>query len=299
MTKLRIGWIGVGVIGGACASRLVDAGYDVVLTTRTKSKATPLLDKGAEWADSARQVAVRSDLVFSTVGYPDDVRDVFFGKDGVLEAWSTGAENRVYVDMTTSSPELAESIQRAAREHGFGALDAPVSGGDVGAREGRLSIMVGGDEKDFATVLPVFEHLGTNIRRLGGAGAGQRAKTANQLLIAGNMIGVCESLLYAHQAGLNLDEVLASVSTGAAGSWSLSNLGPRILKGDFQPGFYVEHFIKDLGIALDDARRLGLALPGAALARQLYIALEAQGGGKLGTQALVKALASLSHINAF
>ncbi|MBP3557795.1 MAG: NAD(P)-dependent oxidoreductase [Thermoguttaceae bacterium] len=298
--KPKIGWIGTGVMGGACASRLLAAGYEVAVFTRTRSKAEPLLEQGAVWADSPRAIAERSDVVFSIVGYPRDVREIFFGNDGVLSAWSTGeASGKIFVDMTTSSPELAVEIADAAARAGFDALDAPVSGGDVGAKNGTLSIMVGGSDAAFERLAPIFACLGTNVRRQGGPGAGQRTKTTNQILIAGNMIGVCEALLYAYRAGLDLDAVLASVSSGAAGSWSLSNLAPRILQGNFAPGFFVEHFVKDLGIALDDAERLRLSLPGVALARQLYLALIAQGGGRLGTQALIKALATLSNVDAF
>lgn len=306
--KPKIGWIGTGVMGGACASRLLAAGYEVAVFTRTRSKAEPLLAAGAVWADSPRAVAEQSDVVFSIVGYPRDVREIFFGTDGVLSAWSDGAASnaapaetsrKIFVDMTTSSPELAVEIADAAERAGFDALDAPVSGGDVGAKNGTLSIMVGGSDAAFERLAPIFACLGTNVRRQGGPGAGQRTKTTNQILIAGNMIGVCEALLYAYRAGLDLDAVLASVSSGAAGSWSLSNLAPRILQGNFAPGFYVEHFVKDLGIALDDAERLRLSLPGVALARQLYLALIAQGGGRYGTQALIKALATLSNVDAF
>ncbi|MBR4833795.1 MAG: NAD(P)-dependent oxidoreductase [Thermoguttaceae bacterium] len=298
----KIGWIGTGVMGGACASRLLAAGCEVAVFTRSREKAAPLLEQGAVWADSPRAVAERSDVVFSCVGYPRDVRAIFFGANGVLSAWATNAAEtprKIFVDMTTSSPELAVEIADAAESAGFDALDAPVSGGDVGARNGTLSIMVGGSKTAFERLTPIFASLGTNVRRQGGPGAGQRTKTTNQILIAGNMIGVCEALLYAYRAGLDLENVLASVSSGAAGSWSLSNLAPRILQGNFAPGFYVEHFVKDLGIALDDAERLRLSLPGVALARQLYLALIAQGGGRRGTQALIQALATLSNVDAF
>ena len=201
--------------------------------------------------------------------------------------------------MTTSSPELARQISQASAAAGFDSLDAPVSGGDVGAKNGTLSIMVGGDETTLKRVEPILQNLGTNIRFSGESGSGQRTKMANQILIAGTMIGVCEALLYAYRAGLDLEGVLASVSTGAAGSWSLSNYAPRILRGDFKPGFYVEHFVKDMGIALDDARKMNLALPGLALVHQLYVALMAQGGARKGTQALVQALAAISQIDAF
>jgi 3-hydroxyisobutyrate dehydrogenase len=302
MAKPRLGWIGTGVIGGACARRALDAGYELVVTSRTKSKATPLLDAGARWEETPRLVAENADVVFSTVGTPKDVREIFFGDEGVLAAWrnySSPSAPKTYVDSTTSSPELAQEIARAARENGFDALDAPVSGGDVGARNGTLSIMIGGAASVVERLRDVFAVFGTNVRHAGEPGAGQRTKMANQILIAGNMIGVCESLLYAYRAGLDLENVLASVSTGAAGSWSLSNLAPRILKGDYQPGFFVEHFVKDMTIALEDASKMELALPGLALVRQLYLALIAQGGAKLGTQALIKALATLSNIDRF
>ena len=297
---MRIGWIGTGVIGGSCAKRLLEAGYPLVVTTRSPNKAQPLLDAGAQWSDAPDDVAAQSDVVFSCVGYPRDVREIFFGANGILKAWSDGkGDGKVYVDMTTSSPELAVEIATTAARHGFAALDAPVSGGDVGARNGTLSIMIGGDENVATRLTPIFERLGTNIRRLGAPGAGQRTKLANQILIAGTMIGVCEALLYAYKAGLDLNATLASVATGAAGSWSLSNYGPRIIKGDYQPGFYVEHFVKDMGLALEDAEKLGIALPGLALVRQLYLALVAQGGGRKGTQALVQALAHISNLDAF
>ncbi len=307
--KPRIGWIGTGVMGGACASRLLAAGYSVAATTRTRAKAEPLLDAGAVWAETPREVAERSDVVFSMVGYPRDVRAVFFGTDaakgnGVLDAWRGEAGSpefgrKIFVDMTTSSPALAVEIADAATAAGFDALDAPVSGGDVGAKSGTLSIMIGGDAAVVERLAPIFAVLGTNVRTAGGPGAGQRTKMANQILIAGNMIGVCEALLYARRAGLDLPNVLESVSKGAAGSWSLSNLAPRILAGNFEPGFYVEHFVKDMGIALDDAEKLGISLPGLGLVRQLYLALVAQGGARKGTQALIQALATLSNVDAF
>lgn len=301
MTKPRVGWIGTGVIGGSCARRLLEAEYPLVVTTRSRAKAEQLVSSGAAWAETAAEVAARSDVVFSCVGYPRDVRDVFFGAQGVLAEWSKGdaASGKVYVDMSTSSPELAIEISNAAADASFDTLDAPVSGGDVGARNGTLSIMIGGKEDVVRRLTPIFLCLGTNIRHAGDAGAGQRTKLANQILISGAMIGVCEALLYAYQAGLNLENVLASVSTGAAGSWSLSNYGPRILKGDYKPGFYVEHFVKDMGLALEDAQKLNLSLPGLALVRQLYIALMAQGGARKGVQALIQALAQISNVDAF
>lgn len=300
----RIGWIGAGVIGSSCASRLVEAGSQVVVYTRTRAKAERVLSAGARWANSPAQIAQECDVVFSTVGYPCDVREIFFGPAGIYNVWKNSPVDsegnpKLYIDMTTSSPGLAQEIYESSTRAGFLSLDAPVSGGDVGARNGTLSIMVGGDEAAFERATPILMNLGSNLRHMGGAGSGQRAKMANQILIAGGMIGVCESLLYAYQAGLNLEDVLAAVSQGAAGSWSLSNYGPRILRGDFQPGFYVEHFIKDMGIALDDAQKMNLSLPGLALVKQLYVALVAQGGSRKGTQALVQALASLNNIDAF
>ena len=299
--ETKIGWIGIGVIGGACAARLLDAGYSLEVFSRTKSKASKLLDKGAIWRESAGEIARSCDVVFSTVGYPSDVKEIFFGVNGILKAWKDNDKDstKTYVDMTTSSPDLAELLGFSSSHMGFDVLDAPVSGGDVGARNGTLSIMVGGKREVFERVEPILKRLGTNIRLCGPHGAGQRTKATNQILIAGNMIGVCEALLYAYKMGLDLENTLSLVSSGAAGSWSLSNLAPRIMSGDFQPGFYVEHFVKDMRIALDDAEKAGLSLPGLALVKQLYVALMAQGGRKLGTQALIQALARLSNVQAF
>ena len=242
---------------------------------------------------SPAEVAGASDVVFSIVGHPRDVREVILGEHGALGAAKAGT---VLVDMTTSEPSLAVEIAEQARAQGCHALDAPVSGGDVGAREGRLSIMIGGDEAVAEALRPLFELMGKTIVHQGGPGRGQHAKMVNQVLIAGNMIGVCEALLYAHKAGLDLETALRSVSSGAAGSWSLSNLAPRMIAGDFEPGFFVEHFLKDMGIALAESRRMGLALPGLALVEQLYQAASAQGYGRKGTQALMLALADLSRV---
>ena len=273
---------------------LLRHGYAICVFNRTQSKAQSLLEQGAAWAESPRQVAQQSDVVFSIVGYPSDVRQVMLGPDGVLAGCKPG---NLIVDMTTSEPTLAVEIAQLAREHGVWSVDAPVSGGDVGAREARLSIMVGGADEAVQTLMPCLQLLGKTIVHQGGPGAGQHTKMVNQTLIASNMVGVCESLLYAYRAGLDLERVLQSVSSGAAGSWSLSNLGPRILQNNFAPGFYVEHFLKDMGIALQEARRMQLALPGLALAQQLYIALQAQGHGRLGTHALQLALAQISGLD--
>jgi 3-hydroxyisobutyrate dehydrogenase len=239
-------------------------------------------------------VAEQSDAVFTMVGFPADVREVILGADGALAGTREG---NILVDMTTSEPSLAIEISLQAKSRGVYSVDAPVSGGDIGAREARLSIMIGGDREAVEALQPCWEAMGKTIVHQGGAGAGQHAKMVNQTLIATNMIGLCEALLYAHKAGLDLDTVMQSVASGAAGSWSLSNLGPRIINNDFEPGFFVEHFIKDMGIALEEAGRMGLSLPGLALARQLYLAVQAQGHGRDGTHALQLALASLSNID--
>jgi 3-hydroxyisobutyrate dehydrogenase len=292
--RTRIGWIGTGVMGGPMCGHLVGAGYDVTIWNRTRSRAEALEAQGARWSDSAGAVSAASDVVFTMLGFPHDVRDVVLGPEGVLERARAGT---ILVDMTTSDPGLAEEIAAAAVARGLGALDAPVSGGDVGARNAALSIMVGGDGATFAAVLPCLELLGATIVHQGGPGAGQRTKLTNQVLIAGNMVAVCEALLFAHRAGLDVESVLQSVSSGAAGSWALSNLAPRVLAGDLGPGFFVDHFVKDMGLALAEAERMQLSVPGLALAHQLYVSLQAQGHGRSGTQALIRALGSLSNLD--
>jgi len=289
----RIGWVGTGVMGGSMCGHLIAAGYATTVNSRTRARAERLLDQGAAWAQTPAEVSAEADVTFTMVGYPADVREVILGAQGVL---GTAKPGSVIIDMSTSEPSLAKEIFDAAREHGVASIDAPVSGGDVGARNATLSIMVGGEPQTVAAVRPLLEILGQTIIHQGPAGAGQHTKMVNQTLIATGMIGVCEALLYAHQAGLDLEAVLESVSGGAAGSWSLSNYAPRILKGDFAPGFMVEHFIKDMEIALSEARRMNLALPGLALAHELYVALRAQGGGRDGTQALIRALARISAV---
>jgi 3-hydroxyisobutyrate dehydrogenase len=273
---------------------LIDAGYQTTVFNRTRAKAEPLLARGAQWAENPKKVAEASDIVFTIVGYPADVRNVILGPDGVLAGCKPGS---VIVDMTTSEPSLAIEIAADAAAKQVSAIDAPVSGGDIGAREARLSIMVGGEKEAVDAVRPCLERMGKTIIHQGGPGAGQHTKMANQVLIAGNMIGVCEALLYAYQAGLDLNTVLASVASGAAGSWSLSNLGPRIIAGNFAPGFFVDHFIKDMGIALEESKRMGLVMPGLALAHQLYLSLRALGHGRDGTHALEVALAAMSGID--
>jgi 3-hydroxyisobutyrate dehydrogenase len=292
--KTTIGWIGLGVMGRSMCGHLLAKGFRGVVHTRTKSSAESALAAGASWAESPKSVAENADVVFAIVGFPSDVREVFLGPAGALQGASAG---KVLVDMTTSEPGLAAEIHAAAKSKGVAALDAPVSGGDIGARNAALSIMVGGDADAFEAVLPCFEAMGKTIRHQGFAGAGQHAKMVNQMLIGPMMIGVCEALLYARRAGLDPLRVIESVGSGAAGSWSINNLGPRMLKRDFEPGFYVEHFIKDLGIVLAEGKRMGLSLPGQALAEQLYLAVKAQGFGRKGTQALMLALESLSGVS--
>jgi len=276
------------------AGHLLKAGFATTVFNRSKSKAESLLSQGAKWADTPRAVAAASDVIFSIVGFPADVREVLLGSDGALAGSKAG---NVLVDMTTSEPALAVEIAAAAKAKGVYSVDAPVSGGDVGAKNATLSIMVGGDQEAAEVLMPCFNAMGKTIVFQGPAGAGQHTKMVNQILIATNMIGVCEALLYGYKAGLDLPTVMQSVGPGAAGSWSLSNLGPRIMNNNFDPGFFVEHFIKDMGIALAEARRMNLSLPGLALAHQLYVAVKAQGYGRNGTHALELALARLSGIN--
>ena len=292
--KTRIGWIGTGVMGSSMCGHLLGAGFSVTVYNRTRTKAERLLERGALWATSPKQVAEASDVVFTIVGYPADVRSVILGDDGVLAGCEEG---NVIVDMTTSEPSLALQIAEAAAKVGVHSVDAPVSGGDVGAREATLSIMIGGDKEVVEALQPCWDAMGRTIVHQGGPGAGQHTKMVNQVLIATNMIGVCEALLYGYRAGLDLVTVMKSVASGAAGSWSLSNLGARIIDNNFDPGFFVEHFVKDMGIALEESKRMGLSMPGLALAHQLYLSLMALGHGRDGTQALMLALASMSGID--
>lgn len=291
--KTRIGWIGTGVMGRSMVGHLMAAGYEATVYNRSASKTDELVARGAKRADSPKAVAENSDVIFAIVGFPKDVREVFLGSDGALAGASAGS---VLVDMTTSEPSLAVEIYQAARAKQISSVDAPVSGGDIGAREARLSIMIGGDRDVVDALNPLFGLMGKTIVYQGQAGSGQHTKMTNQILISTNMIGVCEALLYAYKAGLDLETVMQSVASGAAGSWSLSNLGTRMIAGNFDPGFFVEHFLKDMGIALAESRRMGLALPGLALAEQLYRAVEAQGMGRYGTHALLLALAQLSNV---
>ena len=289
-----IGWIGTGVMGASMCGHLMDAGHPATVHTRTRAKAEGLLARGAAWADSPRQVAEASDVIFTIVGYPADVREVILGANGALAGCSGG---EIIVDMTTSEPSLAVEIAETAAAQDVAAVDAPVSGGDVGARGGTLSIMIGGDADVVASLEPFWEAMGRTWVHQGPPGAGQHTKMVNQTLIAAGMISVCEGLLYAWQAGLDLETVMESVASGAAGSWSLSNLGTRMIAGNFDPGFFVEHFMKDMGIAVAEADRMGLDLPGLRLASEFYDRLMAADRGRLGTQSLILALAELSDLD--
>jgi len=280
-----IGFIGIGVMGKSMAGHLLKGGYPVHVYTRTKAKAQDLLDAGAAWEDTVAHLAAKCDVVFTIVGFPPDVEEVYLGEGGLLSNMKAGG---YVVDMTTSRPDLAARIFTEAAKKSISSLDAPVSGGDIGAREARLSIMVGGEKDAFAAILPLFELMGKNIVYQGKAGSGQHTKMCNQIAIAAGMMGVCEALAYARKAGLDEQTVLQSIESGAAGSWSLSNLAPRIIKGDFAPGFFVKHFIKDMTIAIESADAMGLDVPGLKLARQLYQKLAAEGGENNGTQALYK-----------
>lgn len=283
--KQRIGFIGTGVMGSSMVENLMQDGFSVTVYTRTKEKALPLLEQGAEWADSVKDLATSSHIIITIVGYPQDVEEVYLGKDGLLAHANPGS---YLIDMTTSKPVLAKEIYDRAKEKGIQALDAPVSGGDIGAKNGALAIMAGGDEEAFTTVLPVLEAMGENIILQGEAGAGQHTKLSNQIAIASNMIGVCEAIVYAKKAGLDPSRVLDTITTGAAGSFSLSKLAPRMIAGDDAPGFYVKHFIKDMTLALESAKELGMETPGLALSLKLYKELAEKGENDSGTQALIK-----------
>jgi len=285
MILQKIGFIGTGVMGKSMVGHLLAAGYSLMVYNRTKAKAQELLDRGAVWADTVSDMAAQCDIVITMVGYPQDVENTYLGNNGLIANSQLGT---ILIDMTTSSPLLAKNIYEAGSKQGIKVLDAPVSGGDVGARQAKLSIMVGGDEAAFKEVLPVLECLGNNIVLQGSAGAGQHTKMCNQIAIASNMMGVCEAMAYATKAGLDPDKVLLSIATGAAASFSLSNLAPRMLAGDTAPGFYVKHFIKDMKIAIEAAEEMGLMVPGLTLAKSLYEQLAASGHENSGTQALFR-----------
>lgn len=283
--KQTIGFIGTGVMGKSMARHLLHHNYPLHLYTRTKEKAKELLSEGAIWENNVAELAKKSDIIITMIGTPTDVEEVYFGENGIL---SHAKQGSYVVDMTTSKPSLAVKIYKTAKEKGIHALDAPVSGGDVGAKNAKLAIMVGGDKEDFDALLPVFQVMGENIMLQGAAGAGQHTKVVNQISIAPAMIGLCEALIYAKKAGLDPTNVLASISTGAAGSWSLSNYAPRMIAGDFAPGFAIKHYIKDMKIALESAKEMHLETPGLVLALEMYEQLAEMGEAESGIHALLK-----------
>lgn len=291
MSKPGLGWIGAGVMGVPMCGHLLSAGYSLRINSRTRSKADALITQGAAWCESPAQVAACSDIIFTMVGRPGEVRDVYFAERGVFTGLRAGS---IVVDMGTTPPSLTSEISQRARAMQAHALDAPVSGGDVGAINATLSIMVGGDAASFNAVRPLFDCMAKTVTWMGQAGNGQHAKMANQLVVAGTMIGVCEALVYAARAGVDLDTLVSVISQGAAGCWTLDNLAPRIITGDDAPGFMVDHFVKDLGIALQEAEQMGLSLPGLELATVLYKKVQDIGHGQSGTQALVHAIRRLS-----
>ncbi len=284
---MKIGFIGVGVMGGPMVLNLMKKGFDVSIYTRTKSKAEGVIAAGAHWCDTIADCAAGRDVVITIVGYPKDVEEVYFSEKGILNSADKGT---VLIDMTTTSPRLSERIYAAAKEKGMTALDAPVSGGDVGAQKGTLAIMVGGDRDAFDKMHDVFAAMGTNIRYQGGAGCGQHTKMANQIAISGCVAAVCEAIAYAKRCGLDPQDMFDAISTGAAGSWQLTNNGKKIINGDYAPGFYVKHFIKDMNIALDEAQARDLDLTVLHMVRDKYDELAAQGGADEGTQALIKVI---------
>ncbi|WP_080146158.1 NAD(P)-dependent oxidoreductase [Marinilactibacillus piezotolerans] len=280
-----IGFIGTGVMGASIVKHLLSSGYKVNVYNRTKSKTDELVDLGAVWKETPKSVAEASELIFTMVGFPEDVKEVYYGENGIFNGVQPDS---ILVDLTTSKPSLAEEIYQTAKEKGVSSLDAPVSGGDLGARNGTVTTMVGGDEAAFEKVKPVFMTFSGTLELQGPAGSGQHTKMANQIMIAGTMTGLTELLVYAKAAGLNLEKVLKTVGGGSAANWSLQNYGPRILKEDYSAGFFVKHYIKDLGIALAEAEKLGIHLPATENAKRLYDQLKEDGHADDGTQALIK-----------
>lgn len=291
LNEARIGWIGTGIMGAPMAGHLVRAGYKVSVYNRTREKADALISEGCPWYDSPAAVAGNSDIIFTIVGFPSDVEEVYFGENGILK--KTGPDT-VVIDMTTTLPELAKRIDHASREKGAHSVDAPVSGGEVGAVKGTLSVMIGGEREVVEAVVPIMEHFSSNMVYQGEAGAGQHTKMCNQIVIAGTMIGVCEALIYGAKAGLDLTTVLNSIGKGAAGCWTLDVLAPKVIDGNFEPGFMVEHYVKDLGIALKEADNMNLNLPGTKLAKELYDRVMEKGLGTKGTQALYLVLKEMA-----
>ncbi|CCO11856.2 NAD(P)-dependent oxidoreductase [Carnobacterium maltaromaticum] len=285
MSKQKIGFIGVGVMGASIVKHLLKDGYEVNIYNRTKSKADEVVSLGAIWQDTPKAVTIESDIVFTIVGYPKDVEEVYYSEDGIFAG---ATSEKILVDMTTSTPSLAQKIFATGRERKIEVLDAPVSGGDLGAKNGTLTIMVGGTKEAYQIVEPIFNVFSGKVKLQGAAGSGQHTKMANQIMIAGTMVGMSELLVYANAAGLELESVLDTVGGGSAQNWSLTNYAPRILREDFTAGFFVKHFVKDLKIALAEAEKMDIQLPGTSLAKELYEKLENQGHGNDGTQALIK-----------
>ncbi|MEK4948488.1 MAG: NAD(P)-dependent oxidoreductase [Carnobacterium inhibens] len=284
MTK-KIGFIGTGVMGASIVKHLLAADYSVTVYNRTKSKADELISLGAKWADTPAEVTEKNELVFTIVGYPQDVEETYFGENGIFK---TATENHILVDMTTSTPTLAQKLYEEGNKKGIKVLDAPVSGGDLGAKNGTLTVMVGGDESTYEKVKPFFDLFSAKVNLQGKAGSGQHTKMANQIMIAGTMTGMAELLVYANAANLDLEKVLDTVGGGSAQNWSLANYAPRILKEDYTAGFFVKHFIKDLKIALDEAEKMSLDLPATRQAKELYEELAQNGFENDGTQAIIK-----------
>ncbi|MCD5325394.1 MULTISPECIES: NAD(P)-dependent oxidoreductase [Pontibacillus] len=280
-----VGFIGTGVMGSSMARNLMKAGFPVNVYTRTKAKADELVSEGAKWQEDVAQLAESSDIIITIVGYPHDVEEVYLGDQGIIQHAKSGS---YLIDMTTSSPKLAQQIFEQAKEKNLHAYDAPVSGSDIYAEQGKLTIMVGGDKEHFNAVLPAFEAMGQNVVLQGPAGSGQHTKMCNQIAIASTMMGVVEAITYAEKAGLDTKTVLESIQFGAAGSFSLTNLAPRMIEGNFEPGFYVKHFIKDMNLAIESADRMELPVPGLKLAKELYDRLSEAGGDNDGTHALYK-----------
>lgn len=287
----KIGFIGLGVMGKSMAGHLMNAGHELYVYSRTKAKCGDIIEKGAHWCDTPKAVAENTDIVFTIVGFPKDVEEVYLGENGLIEGTREGM---IFCDMTTTKPSLDIQIGKELAKKGASMCDAPVSGGDSGARNATLSIMAGADKATFDALLPYFNIMGKSITHMGELGAGQHTKMANQIVIAGTMCGVSEALVYGARAGLDTEKMVQTISKGAAGCWTLDNLAPRVLRDDLAPGFMVDHFIKDMGIALEEAEKMELVLPSLALTKQLYLSLKANGMGKNGTQALVKAIEQLS-----
>lgn len=283
---MKIGFIGTGVMGTGMIANLIKNGFDVTVYNRTKAHAQRALDLGAQWADTPKVLTTQVDVIISIVGFPKDVQEVYYGDTGVFAGTHAGL---TVIDMTTSSPRLAERISQTAQELGIAALDAPVSGGDLGAKTGALTIMVGGPVATYESMLPIFQAMGKSMHLFGGSGSGQRTKLANQIMIAGTMLGMSETLAFAKKAGLDEQAVIDTLSGGSAANWSLQNYGPRVLAGDYAPGFYIKHFIKDLRLAIEEAEQMEISLPMLELAKKLYEKLQDEDGlGDLGTQALIK-----------